>query len=98
MWCLDLVSFEAVHGISRVLRLIPDKLATSLAINKENLPDPDDGGFLIVLVSDLLDHFPGHMIGDIRFVCFRVHLQADFAKLCWARIGWGQVGAHCVHC
>ena len=57
MWCLDLVSFEAVHGISRVLRLIPDKLATSLAINKENLPDPDDGGFLIVLVSDLLDHY-----------------------------------------
>ena len=32
----------------------PDKLTTALAINKEDLPDPDDGGFLVQLVVDLV--------------------------------------------
>ena len=50
----NLKSFEVMHGLSRVVMLIPDKLATAIAINKEQLPDPDDGGFLIKLVIDLL--------------------------------------------
>ena len=54
LWFLELSLFEPVHGISRVLRLIPDKLATALAINDENLPNhQDDGGFLIDLVLQL---------------------------------------------
>lgn len=53
-WTATLKSFEVIHGLSRVMRLVPDKLATALAINMENLPDPDDGSFLIKLVEDLL--------------------------------------------
>ena len=54
LWFLELSLFEPVHGMSRVLRLIPDKLATALAINEENLPNHrDDGGFLIDLVLQL---------------------------------------------
>ena len=53
-WELDLKSFEPVHGMSRVAKLVPDKLATALAINQENLPKPDDdGSFLIDLVKNL---------------------------------------------
>ena len=51
---LNLKSFEVMHGLSRVAMLVPDKLATAIAINKENLPDPDDGGFLVQLVEDLV--------------------------------------------
>ena len=41
----------------RVLLLTPDKLATALAIFKENLPDPDSGAFLVVLVIDLVKFY-----------------------------------------
>ena len=51
---LNLKSFEVMHGMSRVAMLVPDKLATAIAINKEDLPDPDDGGFLIQLLIDLV--------------------------------------------
>ena len=58
LWSVDLSSFEAIHGISRVVKLVPDKLATAIAINRENLPDPtDDGTFMIVLVIDLLKFY-----------------------------------------
>ena len=58
LWTVNLLSFESVHGISRVVKLLPDKLATAIAINKENLPDPkDDGTFMIVLVIDLLKFY-----------------------------------------
>ena len=54
-WDLGLENFEQVHGVSRLALLLPDKLATSMEITKENLPDPkDDGCFLIDLVQDLL--------------------------------------------
>lgn len=54
-WTLDLKNFEQVHGISRIAKLLPDKLATSIEINKERLPNPkDDGSFLIDLVLKLL--------------------------------------------
>ena len=56
-WILTQRSFEVVHGLSRVVRLVPDKLATALVINRENLPDPDDGGFLIKLVDDIVHVF-----------------------------------------
>jgi hypothetical protein len=57
-WFVGLLSFEAIHGISRVVRLVPDKLATAIVINKENLPDPeDDGSFLIDLVLKLVHSY-----------------------------------------
>jgi uncharacterized Zn-finger protein len=54
VWKLSLVlrSFEAIHGMSRVVKLVPDKLATAMEINRENIPD-DDGHFLIKLVKKL---------------------------------------------
>jgi hypothetical protein len=42
-----------------VVLLTPDKLATAIAINKEDLPDPDDGGFLVQLVQDLVTFYKG---------------------------------------
>jgi hypothetical protein len=56
-WLLNLKSFESVHGMSRVVLLIPDKLATAIAIFNENLPDPDSGAFLVVLVIDLVKFY-----------------------------------------
>lgn len=56
---LNLKSFEVMHGLSRVVLLTPDKLATAIAINKEDLPDPDDGGFLVQLVQDLVTFYKG---------------------------------------
>jgi len=44
---LNLESFEVMHGLSRIVLLLPDKIATAIAINKEVLPDPDDGTYLI---------------------------------------------------
>ena len=55
---VDLKSFESIHGVSRIVKLIPDKLATAIAINKENLLDPkDDGSFLVDLVLKLLTFY-----------------------------------------
>jgi hypothetical protein len=56
-WLLNLKSFEPVHGMSRVVLLVPDKLATAIAIFKEKLPDPDSGAFLVVLVIDLVKFY-----------------------------------------
>jgi len=62
IWVVDLKSFEPVHGLSRVVRLIPDKLATAIEINKENLDDPkDDGSFLVDLVTKLLKYYQGQI-------------------------------------
>jgi len=52
---LSLHSFEVIHGFSRVCKLLPDKLATALAVNKENLKATNDSGaVLIEIVQDLL--------------------------------------------
>ena len=51
-WELRLKNFEVVHGLSRVVRLLPDKIATALAIRREN-HHGEDGTFLIKLVEDL---------------------------------------------
>ena len=54
LWLVNLKSFEPVHGLSRVIRLIPDKLATAILIRKENLSSSnEDGLFLIDLVLEL---------------------------------------------
>jgi hypothetical protein len=60
LWiCLvDLKCFESIHGVFRIVKLIPDKLATAIAINKEHLSDPkDDGSFLVELVLKLLPFY-----------------------------------------
>jgi len=55
---VNLQSFESIHGVSRIVKLIPDKLATALAINKEHLSDPkDDGSFLVNLVLKLTNFY-----------------------------------------
>jgi hypothetical protein len=59
-------SFEIMHGLTRVTKLTPDKLATALAINKENLPDPDDGGFLIGLVIDLVTFYRDKLAQQVQ--------------------------------
>jgi hypothetical protein len=46
-----------MHGLSRIVLLLPDKIATAIAINKEVLPDPDDGTYLIQLVVNLLKFY-----------------------------------------
>ena len=48
-------SFEPVHGMSRVAKLIPDKLATAIKINQGEPENPEeDGSFMIDLVKSLL--------------------------------------------
>ena len=63
---LNLKSFEIMHGLTRVVRLMPDKLATAMTINKENLPDPDDGGFLVGLVVDLVTFYRDKMALQVQ--------------------------------
>jgi len=53
----NLKSFEVLHGMSRVVLLIPDKLATAVEINREKLSDPHDGGFMVQLVIDLVSFY-----------------------------------------
>ncbi len=62
---LDLKSFEVMHGLSRVVLLVPDKIATAIEINKEDLPDPDDGTFLIGLVEDLVIFYKDKLSRDV---------------------------------
>jgi hypothetical protein len=62
---LDLKSFEVMHGLSRVVLMVPDKIATAIEINKEDLPDPDDGTFLIGLVEDLVVFYKGKLFRDV---------------------------------
>jgi hypothetical protein len=58
LWNENLDSFEVIDGLSRIVKLIPEKLSTAIEISQENLPNPqDDGSFLIVLVSDLLKFY-----------------------------------------
>jgi hypothetical protein len=69
IWELDLTSFEPIHGMSRIVKLVPDKLATAIAINKENLKDPkDDGSFLIDLLLKLLEFYQAQL--QVKFVSY----------------------------
>jgi len=51
-WIFTLAHFEIIHGLSRVVKLLPDKVQTAIEIKKENIPN-EDGSFLIKLVMDL---------------------------------------------
>ena len=54
-WILSDKSFESVHGLYRIVQIVPDKLDTAVQINGERLKDPeDDGAFLVDLVLNLL--------------------------------------------
>lgn len=55
-WRVSEVNFEEVHGLSRVVRLLVDKIVTTFLLYKE-LPGGGDKGFLIRLVLNLLDHY-----------------------------------------
>ena len=52
---MSLANFEAVHGMSRVVRLLPDKIATAQTIAAEF--KPEDSLFLIELVIKLTKLF-----------------------------------------
>ena len=52
----DLSDFEVVHGTSRIVRLIPDKLITTTVLAKEGLRD---SGKLIDLVTSLISTYLG---------------------------------------
>ena len=59
-WRLSEAHFEEVHGLSRVVRLIPDKLATTFYLHKEMPENPGpqyDRTFLIELVEKLVVHY-----------------------------------------
>lgn len=59
-WRLSEAQFEEVHGLSRVVRLIPDKLVTTFFLHKEVPENPDpryNKDFLIELVENLLVHY-----------------------------------------
>ena len=55
-WEVNEARFEEIHGLSRVVRLIPDKIITALDIAKEKIPD-HDGSFLLNLLIDLCKHY-----------------------------------------
>ena len=52
-WDVNRKSFEVLHGMSRVVKLIPDKLATARVIGFE---EQGDHNFLFQLVIDLIEN------------------------------------------
>jgi len=60
-------SFEVAHGISRIVKLFPDKLASALAVNREFFDGPnDDGSYLIELLEKLLTRYEELTNQDLR--------------------------------
>lgn len=55
-WTVTLKWFEVIHGLSRVVKLVADKLVTARLIYMENLPN-DDGRFYVNLVTNLLKFY-----------------------------------------
>ena len=50
--------FETAHGLTRLVKIVPDKLATALLVNREMIPDPEhDGSQLLDLVDRLLANY-----------------------------------------
>ena len=59
-WDVGLSSFEEIHGLSRIVLLLPDKLATAIAINQEkNIRFYEDGSYYLTLVTNLLSFYQG---------------------------------------
>lgn len=57
-WTTTLTDFEVIHGLSRIIKMIPDKIAIAEEINKQNVEEERyDGTFFINLVIDLLDRY-----------------------------------------
>ena len=57
-WEVSLSLFECVYGLSRLAKLVPDKLRTAASINAENLKDPeDDGSYAVDLIVNLLKFY-----------------------------------------
>jgi hypothetical protein len=64
-WTISLRSFEPIHGMSRVVKLVGDKLGTAIDFNSENLPDPkEDGTFFVDLVLDLCKFYRDKLEGS----------------------------------
>ena len=50
--------FEVAHGLTRIIKIVPDQLATALTVNRERLPDTiDDGHLSLALLDKLLASF-----------------------------------------
>jgi len=56
-WIVDTSDFGVIHGLSRVVRLIPEKLVTARLVAEEDQVVPFHGAWLINLVLDLLQTF-----------------------------------------
>lgn len=57
-WKISEAQFEEIHGLSRVVRLLADKIVTTFVIFKELPESPAyDKNFLIDLVLELLRHY-----------------------------------------
>jgi len=64
-WTVCLRSFEPIHGMSRVTKLVGDKLGTAIDVNSENLRDQkDDGTFYVNLVLDLCKFYRDQLEGS----------------------------------
>ena len=56
-WVVDISDFGFVHGLSRIVSLIPDKVVTSGLLYEERLPLQGEEGYLVQLVINLLQNF-----------------------------------------
>jgi hypothetical protein len=86
-WEVSHASYEYVHGLSRVVLLVPDKMRTAVSINLENLKDPkDDGSFMVDLVLNFAKFFR-NMVESRREVEVR---ELSIRK---RRVFWDEPGA-----
>jgi hypothetical protein len=57
-WSVSLESFEPIHGVSRVTKLVEEQLGLAANLSLRNLPDPGaDGTLLVDQLLDLLKIF-----------------------------------------
>ena len=57
LWRVETRSFEVIHGLSRIVELIPDKLVLNRKLFEEILGHEPDSGWIIRLVLDLLRYY-----------------------------------------
>ena len=54
-WIVDRDSFEVIHGLYRIVLMLPQKLGTAIIINLQDYQDrEEDGTYLVCLVIELL--------------------------------------------
>ncbi len=75
---------EEIHGFSRILQLIPDKIATAIDINKEHLGEDDSGSFLIKIVLRHLENYSSEQYAQRgpTFVKSNLEIQHLLKLLC----------------